>query len=69
MIRYDTRCYFNVRSNADISQLNLPHSYETIDSKPIGEESAFDWAVTDARAEGRTERKHNASGPVILHEA
>jgi len=25
MIRYDTRCYFNVRSKADISQLNLPH--------------------------------------------
>jgi len=24
-IRYDTRCYFNVRSNADMSQLNLPH--------------------------------------------
>jgi len=24
-IRYDTRCYFNVRSEADISQLNLPH--------------------------------------------
>ena len=23
-IRYDTRCYFNVRSKADISQLNLP---------------------------------------------
>jgi len=23
--RYDTRCYFNVRSKADISQLNLPH--------------------------------------------
>jgi len=22
---YDTRCYFNVRSKADISQLNLPH--------------------------------------------
>ena len=22
--RYDTRCYFNVRSKADISQLNLP---------------------------------------------
>ena len=21
----DTRCYFNVRSKADISQLNLPH--------------------------------------------
>jgi len=24
-IRYDTRCYFNVRSKADITQLNLPH--------------------------------------------
>ena len=24
-IRYDTRCCFNVRSKADISQLNLPH--------------------------------------------
>ena len=23
--RYDTRCYFNVRSKADISPLNLPH--------------------------------------------
>jgi len=24
-VRYDTRCYFNVRSKADVSQLNLPH--------------------------------------------
>jgi len=24
-IRCDTRCYFNVRSKADMSQLNLPH--------------------------------------------
>ena len=24
-VRYDTRCYFNVRSKADTSQLNLPH--------------------------------------------
>jgi len=24
-IRYDTRCYFNVRSKADMSQLSLPH--------------------------------------------
>ena len=23
-IRYDTRCYFNVRSKADMSRLNLP---------------------------------------------
>jgi len=27
-LRYDTRCYFNVRSKADISQLNLPHRTE-----------------------------------------
>ena len=25
LLRYDMRCYFNVRSKADISQLNLPH--------------------------------------------
>jgi len=25
LIRYDTRCYFNVRSKANMSQLNLPH--------------------------------------------
>ena len=24
-LRYDTRCYINVRSKAGISQLNLPH--------------------------------------------
>ena len=25
LLRYDTRCYFNVRSKADINLLNLPH--------------------------------------------
>ena len=24
-LRYDTRCYFNVRSKADMSRLNPPH--------------------------------------------
>ena len=24
-VRYDTRCYFNVQSKADMSHLNLPH--------------------------------------------
>jgi len=28
-IRYDTRCYFNVRSKADMSQLNLPHGTDS----------------------------------------
>jgi len=27
-IRYDTRCYFNVRSKADMSQLNLPEGID-----------------------------------------
>ena len=31
-IRYDTRCYFNVRSKADISQLNLPHGNRQLKS-------------------------------------
>ena len=31
-IRYDTRCYFNVRSKADISQLNLPHGNDNLKS-------------------------------------
>ena len=25
VVLYDTRCYFNVRSKADMSRLNLPH--------------------------------------------
>jgi len=32
-IRYDTRCYFNVRSKADISRLNLPHEDDKLKSK------------------------------------
>jgi len=28
-LRYDTRCYFNVRSKADMSQLNLPHGAQS----------------------------------------
>jgi len=26
-LRYDTRCYFNVHSKANMSQLNLPHGH------------------------------------------
>jgi len=32
IIRYDTRCYVNVRSKADISQLNLPHETDNLKS-------------------------------------
>jgi len=30
MIRYDMRCCFNVCSNADINQLNLPHGTKNL---------------------------------------
>jgi len=29
-IRYDTRCYFNVRSKASMSQLNIPHGTDNL---------------------------------------
>jgi len=32
-LRYDTRCYFNVRSKANMSQLNLPHG--TVELKSV----------------------------------
>jgi len=41
-IRYDTRCYFNVRSKADISQLNLPHG---LDTRPV--DGKFTYADVD----------------------
>jgi len=41
---YDTRCYFNVRSKADISQLNLPHGWKQILWKYTG----LDWSDSTA---------------------
>ena len=35
-IRYDTRCYFNVRSIADMSQLNLPYGTDNYKSVKTG---------------------------------
>ena len=35
VVRYDTRCYFNVRSKADISQLNLPHDWKYLLSEQV----------------------------------
>jgi len=44
-VRYDTRCYFNVRSKADVSQLNLPHvKYE---AKVLSRVSGGEWGVVD----------------------
>ena len=38
MVRYGTRCYFNVRSKADMSQLNLPHDVVIIVTVPTLEQ-------------------------------
>ena len=32
-IRYDTRCYFNVRSKANMSQLSLPHGTDNYNDR------------------------------------
>ena len=34
-IRYDTRCYFNVRVKADTSQLNLQHGNEDLQKSEV----------------------------------
>jgi len=44
-IRYDTRCYFNVRSKADISQHNLPHG--TDNKKSVKTEKKLKSKKTD----------------------
>ena len=43
--QYDTRCYFNVRSKADISQLNLPHG--TDNQKSVKTEKKLKSKKTD----------------------
>ena len=45
-IRYDTRCYFNVRSKADISRLNLPDTHSLITS------SLLSWVELTAKRAG-----------------
>ena len=35
LLRYDTRCYFNVQSKADTSQLNLPHGTNNYNAENI----------------------------------
>jgi len=42
-IRYDTRCYFNVRSKADMSQLNLPHGTGKHVVSPEEEKERLQW--------------------------
>jgi len=53
--RYDTKCYFNVRSKADISQLNLSHGTK---NKTIKTEKELKSKKTDMlRSVGKQSRE------------
>jgi len=63
--KYDTRCYFNVRSKADISQLNLPHYPTTYSSSfpASGSKSVMQFPTT-------TRMDSNClHGPLFTHKA
>ena len=56
-IRYDTRCYFNVRSKADTSQLNLPHgTWKTTETVADFNSSQFCIKNSDLLKAGLTPR-------------
>jgi len=55
-IRYDTRCYFNVRSKADISQLNLPRLEMCVDRS---------WCDDDQRS--RRHQKHYSRSTIATN--
>ena len=38
----NTRCYFNVRSKADISQFNLPHGSEEREAEAVSRKGRSD---------------------------
>jgi len=42
-LRHDTRCYYNVRSKADMSQLNLGRDFNSVefDLKIVSDATAF----------------------------
>jgi len=46
LLRYDTRYYFNVRSKADISQLNLPHALTLAINARCREDGSYDEIIT-----------------------
>jgi len=64
---YDTRCYFNVRSKADISQLNLPHGVSLIYHTLIewGTKVAIDIRLSEVSA--RLMVKHSKQTVFVLY--
>jgi len=61
-MRCDARCYFNVRSKADISQLNLPHG--TDNWKSVKTEKKLKSKKTDMF---RSNSKQSGKSGVIFH--
>ena len=57
MLRYDTRCYFNVRSKADISQLNLPHgtdNYKSVKTEKKLKSKETDMLRSNSKQSGKS---------------
>ena len=53
-VRYDTRCYFNVRSKADISQLNLPHGNRQLKSVKTEKSKKTDMLRSNSKQSGKS---------------
>jgi len=66
-VRYDTRCYFNVRSKADISQLNLPHGTARNRGLVCLSVCALITTVSVANAAELIQMPLNAISRLILH--
>ena len=54
MIRYDMRCCFNVCSNADINQLNLPHGTKNLKWKKEKPKSKNGYAQNIGKQSGES---------------
>ena len=61
-IRYDTRCYFNVRSKANMSQLNLPHGCNPEPFFPIAEFGTEDSLISRSRDPARITESRREHG-------
>jgi len=66
-IRYDTRCDFNVRSKADISQLNLPHgtdNYKSVKTEKKLKSKKTDMLRSNSKQFGKGEKGKTAVGRI-----
>ena len=63
--RYDTRCYFNVRSKADISPLNLPHGALGTPQEDVCQEDRSVSHLTRNQRDDRYDLNHLRTEPWI----